>query len=252
MRRLAKWCAVVPAVVLVGAAFLPARAAGPDGGSPGVVSPGTEFRGLSYGEWSARQWQWVFSLPADQHPLFDTADCDAGQSGNVWFLGGTYASSEIAPGVILGEADRECTIPAGTALFFPLTSVETSEVEGYGSTEAELRSAANFLADLIVPESVFLEVDGKPVADLEPFRVESPLFTFGPLPANNVEEATGVVVPSGATTPAVSDGYFAMVRPLSVGTHTLHFGGVIDVTAIGGPLFIQDITYTVTVAPRGR
>jgi hypothetical protein len=34
--------------------------------------------GLSYGEWSARQWQWLFSLPAEGHPLFDTADCSAG------------------------------------------------------------------------------------------------------------------------------------------------------------------------------
>jgi hypothetical protein len=217
-----------------------------------VIPPQAKYRGLSYGEWSARQVQWLFSLSVDHHPLFDTADCSAGQSGNVWFLGGTFASSEIEPGVILGEADRDCTIPSGTALFFPMVSVETSEVEGYGSTEEELRDAANFLADFIVPSSVFLEIDGEPVTNLERYRVESPLFTFGPLPANNVEEATGVDAPAGTTSPAVSDGYFAMVKPLSVGTHTLHFGGVIDVTSIGGPLFIQDIAYTITVTPRGR
>jgi hypothetical protein len=217
-----------------------------------VIPPQAKFQGLSYGQWSARQWQWLFSLPVDHHPLFETADCNAGQSGKVWFLGGTYASSEIAPNTYFGEADRNCTIPSGTALFFPMVTVETSEIEGYGSTEAELRDAANFLADFIIPESVFLEIDGEPVTNLEPYRVESPLFTFGPLPANNVEEATGVAAPEGATSPAVSDGYFAMVNPLSVGTHTLHFGGVIDATAIGGPLFIQDISYTITVAPRGR
>lgn len=252
MRRVAKCSAVALLISLVVTGIAPAGSPkGPDGNS-NVIPPQTKHRGLSYAQWSARQWQWLFSVPVNHHPLFENADCSAGQSGNVWFLGGTYASSEVEPGVILGAADRECHIPSGTSLFFPIVAVETSEVEGYGSSEAELRGMANFLADFIVPESVFLEIDGEPVADLESFRVESPLFTFGPLPADNVEEASGYVAPEGTTSPAVSDGYFAMVKPLSVGTHTLHFGGVIDVTGIGGPLFIQDIKYTITVVPRRR
>jgi hypothetical protein len=220
--------------------------------NPGVIPPNAKYQGLTYGEWSARQTQWFFSLPVDANPLLDTADCSAGQAGNVWFLGGTFASSEIEPGVILGEADRDCTIPAGTALVLPMVSAETSEAEGYGSTEVELRDAANFLADFIVPSSVFLVIDGEPVPDLGPFRVESPLLTIGPLPENNVLQVFGYDAPAGSTSPAVSDGYFAVVKPLSVGTHTLHFGGVIDVTSIGGPLFIQDITYTITVVSRGQ
>jgi hypothetical protein len=251
--RLAKSCGVVMLVALVGVALAPALSAGQGGGGDSaVIPPQARYQGLSYGEWSARQTQWLFSLPVDHHPLFDTADVSAGQSGNVWFLGGTYASSEIVPGVILGEVHRFCTIPSGTALFFPMVDVETSTVEGYGSTEEELRDAAEYLAGFIVPASVFLEIDGQPVTHLERYRVESPLFTFGPLPDNNVEEATGVPAPAGTISPAVTDGYVAMVKPLSVGTHTLHFGGQIDITSIGGPLFIQDITYTITIVPRGR
>ena len=208
--------------------------------------------GLSYGEWSARQWQWVFSLPVDAHPLFDTADCSEGNSGKVWFLGGTFAALELEPGVFLGEADRTCTIPSGTALFFPLINAECSEIEGNGSTEEELRECANFFADFIDPSSVFLEINGEEVAGAEDLRVESPLFTFGPLPDNNILQAFGLDAPEGATSPAVGDGYFAMVKPLPVGTHELHFGGRLDLTSVGGPVFIQDIRYTITVVPRGR
>lgn len=207
--------------------------------------------GLTYGEWSAAHWQWIYSLPVDAHPLFDTADCSAGQTGNVWFLGGTFTTIEVGPGVVVGEVERECTIPSGTALFFPLINAEASTIEGNGETESELRDAANFFADFIDGDSVFLEINGQ-AADVTGNRVESPLFTFGPLPANNILASFGYDAPEGATSLSVGDGYFAFVKPLPVGTHTLHFGGEADFSPAGGPLFIQDITYTVTVVPRGR
>jgi hypothetical protein len=109
----------------------------------------------------------------------------------------------------------------------------------------------HFFANFTDPSSVFLEIDGKS-ANMASYRVESPLFTYGPLPDNNVAQLFGIDAPEGTTSHSVSDGWWAMVEPLSVGKHTLHFGGVADYTSIGGPIFIQDIKYTITVAPRGR
>src|SRR5438067_362973 len=80
-----------------------------------VVPPDQTVAGETYGEWSAEWWQWAFSLPVDQHPLFDTADCSEGQSGPVWFLGGTFVATDLGSGVFLGQADRTCTIPANKA-----------------------------------------------------------------------------------------------------------------------------------------
>jgi hypothetical protein len=220
-------------------------------GNPGVAPIDSTPYGLTYGEWSALQWQWLYSMPVDGHPLFETADCSENQMDHVWFLGGTFAAIEIEPGIIVGMADRDCTMPSGTALFFPLIDVECSTIEGNGETEAELRDCANFFADFIDPSTVFLEVDGQPM-DVEFHRAESPLFEYGPLPDNNVLQLFGLDAPEGSTTPAVSDGYWAMLAPLSVGTHTVTFGGVADYTSIGGPVFIQDIMYTITVVPRGR
>jgi hypothetical protein len=56
--------------------------------NPGVLPPLSKPYGMSYGQWSVRWWQWVFSLPANNNPILDTGDCSAGQSGPVWFLGG--------------------------------------------------------------------------------------------------------------------------------------------------------------------
>ena len=203
--------------------------------------------GQSYGAWSARFWEWAFSLPVDAHPLFDTADCSAGQSGNVWFIGGTFAAIEISPGVILGQADRECRIPSGTALFVPLINNECSSLEGNGETEEDLRECANYFADFIDPSSLFLIIDGKPVKNPASLRVDSPLSTYGPLPDNNLLGA-----PEGETSLFVADGYHAIIPPLSVGTHTIEFGGVADYSSIGGPVFIQDISYTVTVVQKRK
>src|SRR5215210_4141888 len=60
--------------------------------------------GLTYGEWTARWWQWAYSIPRDVHPAYDDSGkyCAEGQSGPVWFLAGTFEH----------PAERYCTIPA--------------------------------------------------------------------------------------------------------------------------------------------
>ena len=218
-----------------------------DEGDAKLVPINANYQGLTYAQWSARHWQWLFSLPAAAHPLLDTANASAGQTGSVWFLGGTFAAVETTPGVIVGQANRNIVIPTGKSVFFPLVSVEFSTIEGNGATENELRSQANFFANFIAPGSLFLIIDGKPVTNLHRQRVASPLFQFGPLPQDNILQLFGYAAPAGATSPSVSDGYFAMLKPLSRGVHTLHFGGSLDLSSIGGPLFTQDIRYTITV-----
>src|SRR5262245_20745573 len=58
--------------------------------------------GLTYGEWTARWWQWAYSIPKYVHPAYDDSGkyCAEGQSGPVWFLAGTFEH----------PAERYCTI----------------------------------------------------------------------------------------------------------------------------------------------
>jgi hypothetical protein len=96
---------------------------------------------------------------------------------------------------------------------------------------------------------VTCELDGVPVKNLDSFRVRSPLFTWGPLPANNVFQDPANF-PEGTTSPSISDGYFVMVSPLAPGSHTLHFTGSLVFTAAQDGFdfsFSLDITYNLTV-----
>lgn len=221
-----------------------------DPANPGVFPINSHPYGKTYGQWSAAWWQWATSLPADHHPLFDTADLSTGQSGHVWFLGGTFFVNTTQTGDFLGVANRSGRVPAGTALFFPLLNAECSTAEGLGTTEAELRACARGSVDGTT--SLKAAIDGHPVHNLFDQRATSPLFTYGPVPANNVFQALGEDVPAGTTSPAAADGYYLMLGPLSVGKHTLHFVAV-SVTGQkpdGSPLTTtEDITYHLTVVP---
>src|SRR5262249_10337841 len=82
------------------------------GGCPaGIFPPGSEPYGLSYGEWSARWWQWLLQIPATTNPNLDStgAHCTEGQSGHVWFLAGSF-------GTLPSPIIRNCTVPAGRSL----------------------------------------------------------------------------------------------------------------------------------------
>src|SRR5438105_7459590 len=93
--------------------------------NPGVHPPNSKPYGLTYDQWSARWWQWIFSIPSAVNPnLEGTAldpdpttvhDCAQGQSGQVWFLGGRFNSGPTT--------ERACTIPAGRSLLFPVLTI---------------------------------------------------------------------------------------------------------------------------------
>jgi len=206
--------------------------------------------GLTYGEWNAKWWQWAYSLPVNAHPLFDTADCSQGQSGDVWFLGSSFATEQGPSGEVIAEVDRTCNIPRGKMLFFPVMNVEGSPLEGNGETEAELRDYTNWIMDHAIDMSA--EIDGCPVENLEQYLVPSPQFTFGPLPENNVLQWLGIDAPAGTTSISVANGIYLMLAPLSIGKHTIHFEGTFEFTQDPDGfdfVFIQDVTYEIIVKP---
>jgi hypothetical protein len=192
-------------------------------------------------------------MPVTANPLFDTADISAGQTGKVWFIGGTFHANPDPsnPSVSIGEADREGTIPAGTALFFPVMGAEGSELEGNGTTKAELGAAARYLMDHVV----FMEasIDGVEVKNLWAYREESPLFFVGPLPEDNMfEVAFGADAPAGSTSPVVADGAYLFVNPLPPGVHKIHTGAAVVFTEADDGfdfILVSDIDYTITVKP---
>ena len=187
--------------------------------NPGIAPPGSKLQGLSAGDWSKKWWVWALETPAVDNPLLDTTGekCAVGQSGRVWFLGGTLGPSD--------PVVRTCDVPTGTSFFVPAVNA-FCVAEGDGTLEAQRACAAAFLDKVT---SVLVEIDGAPVEALESYRALSPSFDLM-LPDGNVFGA-----PAGTYTPTAADGYYLFVRPLSAGQHTIHlraeFGtDVIDVT----------------------
>lgn len=196
-----------------------------------VVPSNSTYRGKTYAEWSAAWFQWAINTPIAHHPALDETGADAavGQSGNVFFLTGVFNAS--------GTVERSITVAPGTALFFPLINVDCSTLEPepfHGDTEAELRECAAVLMDST--SGWFAEIDGKSVANLDAFRVQSPVFPFN-APTENI-----LGVPGGGSGLAVSDGVYLMLAPLPKGEHTVHFGGTFDDFG-----FTLNITYHITV-----
>jgi hypothetical protein len=202
--------------------------------NPGVVSVLDKPYGQTYGDWSANWWQWVLSQPEEKNPLVDKTGelCATGQEGPVWFLGGTWGFPKV---------ERNCTMPSGVAVLFPVYNGECSTAEEpTRKSYAELRECV-IQGNLSPGSQLFMEakVDGKELKNLENYRVESQLFNVT-LPANNV---FGV---KEGITQAVADGWFIMLEPLSNGTHTLEFGAVV-IKPTGEQNFQTHATYHLNV-----
>jgi hypothetical protein len=232
---------VATAFLMTGTLAAAVPAAWANNPNPGIHPPGAKAYGHTYGEWSALWWQWAFSLPINAHPLNDTAPVSAGQQGQVWFLGGSFVSTtNPVTGQTVSIVKRSVTVPVSKALFFPVANSEASTVEGNGTTYAQLSAAAEGFQNAFTVMSC--EIDGRPVEELPIYRVQSPPFVFGPLPANNVLQSFGVDAPAGTVSPSVSDGVYLLLNPFDKGTHTLHFHA--EAPAFN---FLLDVSYQIKV-----
>ena len=206
--------------------------------NPGVLPPNSHPFGKTYGEWNAGWWQWFFSVPASKNPGLATngaLDCSVGQSGNVWFLAGHFVTG--------GTFTHSCTIPAGKALFVPLINTwQDNLCEVPQLTVDQLRALAE--SRVIPAKKLHASIDGSPLLSQ---RAISPVFsyTLPPSPDNLIYAGFGVSLPgpcwpSLTVTPAVADGFYIMLTPLTAGSHRINFGG-------SGPGITLDVTYNLTV-----
>jgi hypothetical protein len=238
------WQSCLAAIMLIGMLMLSTtrEASAHTNPNPGVFPPKSHPYGLTYGEWNARWWQWSFSVPSSKNPALTTngaVDCSVGQSGKVWFLAGHFLTG--------GSFTRNCTIPHGKALLIPLiNSWQDNVCNNPPLTVKELRVGA--ASGVFPPTELHASIDGHSLTDLESYRAISPVFSYT-LPSskdNLIYTGFGVKLPgpcwpSLTVKPAVADGFYIMLHPLTAGKHTIKFGG----TGPGG--FSLDMTYNITV-----
>jgi hypothetical protein len=203
----------------------------------GVVPVTETCVGKSYADWSAAFWQYVLAQPVTTNPLLDTtgATCRVGQSGQVFFLVGSF----------VGVVDRrECAVPAGKTLFFPLVNIVDLNTPAGACRALQNAQCAPETPDQLRADIQPIEdgatqlnasVDGTAVQSLATFRIASPNFSVF-LPADSL------LAPLAAHSYlAVADGYYLLVAPLRSGAHIVRFGGT------DGTGFTQNITYRFTI-----
>jgi len=224
-----------PRMILSGAfALLLAVMTGGAQAGPGPQPPNAHEYGKGYAELTAEWIEWTVAVAASTNPLLDSDGTFAavGQSGKVWFLTGTTG----------GSATRAATIPVGTALFFPIVNFFWVNTPEYGdpawSQEQEASVRDLMAATVDTAQDVILEIDGRPVPNLDSLRVSGAVGACT-LPDDNIFGVPFDPVPHDC----VADGYWALLSPLSVGNHTIHFAGGF---ASG---FSLDVTYHITVSP---
>jgi hypothetical protein len=197
--------------------------------------------GNGYGEWGARWWHWLFSIPASTNPNVTAGDvqCSIGQAGDVWFLGGAFG----------GTANRKCTIPAGKSLFVPLVNTVIYHPKGKDTLNS-LRQQADAFVSQVGGDSLYCTLDQGTCAgftgiNLKIFRATTPTFSVMP-PSPGVLLPPGQLSGPGSGDKLVADGYWMLLNPLAPGEHTISFGGV-----WGPGVFDKvNVTYTLTVESR--
>lgn len=213
---------------------------GPGSLNSRVMPPNSRPHGKSYAEWSAEWWRWLWSAPVDVNPGLDETgeNISYGQSGNVWFLAPAYYGTDWV---------RSATIPSGTMLFVDIAAYFGATLIGDGDDEAEIRATLTPFVDAI--SDIVFEVDGLRLENVEDFRVQSPpgLFEYT-LPENNMFQWFGFDAPAGDYADGAAEGYYAMLKPLSVGEHEIFISADFGEDSPG----VIQVTIHLTVVGRGQ
>jgi hypothetical protein len=75
----------------------------------------------TYSDWTAKWWQWAYSMPKDHHPAYDNTGkfCGEKQKDPVWFFPATFGHPVIL----------YCIVPAVNDILFPILNSECSYIE---------------------------------------------------------------------------------------------------------------------------
>jgi hypothetical protein len=159
--------------------------------------------GLTYGEWSAKWWQWLLSIPRSESPAFDKTGDKATlnqHDPNVFFLCQTIDGIKR---IDKTTAHRKVTLNYGRSILMPIINwVSVLHVDG--ETDEELVSVAKKRMDAV--STLELTIDGINVEKgFLRYRAVSPFFDVV-LSYDNIFE-----LPAGPRH-FVSDGYWIFFR----------------------------------------
>jgi hypothetical protein len=167
--------------------------------------------------------RWAMALPYYDGPISDQTgeDCAQGQDGPVWYLAGTFG----------GPVERECDIPAGKQLVFPLINQWCVFPPEYypdqASIDADLPAIEAWYDDQHVHTcGLTLRIDGQDVMpDFETLTEETYIKVSEPFDIDLNEAHWAPEYFAGGVLPTTGHGNYVRLQPLPPGDHVIEFGG---------------------------
>jgi hypothetical protein len=138
-------------------------------------------------------WSWAAREPYDSNPVVDPTGefCDRNQGADVWFFAGTFG----------GQAQRECSVPAGRPIVAPVVN-QISELPA--DCDGFMKNARGTA-----------ELDGEP---LEVERVDGERITIE-------TDSDNPVVGKPGRFPVIACGLWIHIEPPAAGAHALRIRG---------------------------
>ena len=210
-------------------------------GDSKVYPPGAHPFGKSITEWTVGWMQEFMTDDCAHNGWLNPDNVLFHQSGPVYFMAGISSYGATA----------NITVPHGKAILFPLVNFlndhpcpdQNFQPDPGQSMEDFLRDGSESfwgITDyMALIENLSVSVDGSPVSNMPDYLFITDLFYF----TGNPDLATcfdGCI--TGESQPAVAGGYYIMLKPLSKGTHTVHYHSEIPIWGAQ-----QDATYNITV-----
>jgi hypothetical protein len=199
----------------------------------GIAAAGSEsvpVAGVGVGQFTPSEadlmgWlTWALGEPTkNAGPIADQTgeNCGDGQDGPIWYLAGTFG----------GPVERECDIPAGKQLVFPLINnwcVFPSEFYAdEAAIEADLPLIEEWYQSIFLSDvcSLTLTLDGQELLDYETMVDNLYIQQMDPFEINLNDNHWAVGYFAGGPMPVTGAGYYAHLPPLTPGDHVLELGG---------------------------
>lgn len=215
-----------------------------------LLSADEAHYGKTYGEWAAAWALWANDYAPNDDPALDCknpvadrtgATCALNQDADspVFFLAGSFGE----------ELTRDCTVPEGKALFFPLVNTwgdNAGVPEDMLLSEDDIRGYVEMVASGTDPERVWVRVDGVELQDAAQGVVTSAPYTMEIPAGDNAYVCNGVEGVEGSFDGFVG-GYWAMLAPLSAGEHLVEFGLTRGPDPLSGDTLEVTLHYNLTI-----
>lgn len=172
--------------------------------------------GLTYGHWTIKWWQWVWSIPDSTNPLRDDNGKNANLNQpdkNVWFLAGTWATEKM-----IKVPNREVTIPSNRSILFPVINCEANPIEyPYLKTDEDIINHVVNDENTIVLKEAY--INNIPIPS-QRIRSDPILFPLKIPDKNN----NNIHI----DTKASADGFWIFLKPLPAGDYKIKFNGACE------------------------